>query len=234
MPMSLSILSSRLSGNFTPGRAAQHPVDLIVIHVSEGDASSVVSWFNNPAAKVSAHYLVRSDGKILQFVDEDDTAWHAGRVYRPSARLVLGRAPSNPNVYSIGIEHEGDGTHELTDAQRAASVALIADICRRRHIPVDRDHIIGHREIFIGKTCPGAIDVSRLVAAAKEAGAPPAPQHANDYPRAVWSPYLNDWLIVTQFISDNEWYYRSGSELALVKGIRAATPLSRMPLRPPV
>lgn len=162
----MNITQDPLSTNYKSGRHSEYPIDLIVIHVTEGDAASVVSWFNNPQADVSAHYLVRKDGRVIQFVDEEDTAWHAGRVDHPTAAIVIERAPANPNGYAIGIEHEGDGHHELTDAQRASSVALIRDICTRRAIPIDRSHIVGHHEIYSLKTCPGAISVDRLVSEA--------------------------------------------------------------------
>lgn len=152
-----------LSLNYAAGRHSAFPVDLIVIHVTEGDADSVVAWFNDPAAKVSAHYLVQKDGTVVQFVREEDTAYHAGRVAGATATLVRDRPGANPNGYSIGIEHEGDGTHELTDAQHAASVELMRTIATRWSIPIDRTHIVGHHEIFAPKSCPGAIDVDALV-----------------------------------------------------------------------
>lgn len=157
------IKSSLLDINHAHGRKSAFPIDVIVIHVTEGNAASVSSWFSNPAASVSAHYMVRKDGVVQQFVRELDTAWHAGRVDHPTAELVKLRAPANPNGYSIGVEHEGNGHEELTDPQRRASIELIQDICMRRDIPQNRRHIIGHREIFSKKTCPGAIDVDRLV-----------------------------------------------------------------------
>ncbi len=164
------MISSPLAMNYGSGRRSPFPVDLIVIHVTEGDAGSVVSWFNDPRANVSAHYMVRKDGDVVQFVEEADTAWHAGRVFSPTASLVIDRSPANPNGYSIGIEHEGDGTHELTPEQRAASIALIQDIAARHHIPIDRTHIVGHHEIYAKKTCPGAIDVEALVRDAATTG----------------------------------------------------------------
>lgn len=169
----MQIRNAQLATNYASGRRSAYALDLIVIHVTEGDADAVVSWFNNPNADVSAHYMVRKDGVIVQFVDEADTAWHAGRVHGCTASLVLERMPSNPNGYSIGIEHEGDGKHELTAEQRAASIELIGDIARRHSIAIDRTHIVGHHEIYDLKTCPGAIDVGALVkdvAAAVEAG----------------------------------------------------------------
>lgn len=165
----MDIFEHRIPTNYADGRHSPYAVDLIVIHVTEGDAAAVMSWFDNPQADVSAHYMVRKDGVVVQFVDEGDTAWHAGRVHGCTASLVLDRQPANPNGYSIGIEHEGDGTHELTDRQRASSVALIRDIAARHHIPITREHIVGHREIYDLKSCPGAIDVDRLV---REAAAP--------------------------------------------------------------
>lgn len=162
----MNIKPSLLPINHKIGRSGIHLIDMIVIHVTEGDAGSVRSWFRDPDANVSAHYMVRKDGVVEQFVREEDTAWHAGRVERPTAELVIEREGANPNSYAIGIEHEGDGRHELTDAQRVASVDLIRDICARRSIPIDRTHIVGHHEIFAPKTCPGAISVDRLVSEA--------------------------------------------------------------------
>lgn len=187
--------------NHTPGRP--RPVDMIVVHVTEGSASSVRSWFAAVQAQVSAHYMVCVDGTIDQFVAEDDQAWHAGRVDHPTAPLVLERPHVNPNAYSIGIEHEGTGTDPLTAPQRAASVELIRDICRRRNIPIDRRHIVGHHEVYALKTCPGAIDVNALVLLAASAGLIPTPER----PTIVWSGYLHDYVIVTRVVSDREWYF---------------------------
>lgn len=158
----------RLATNYQSGRRSAWPLDLIVVHVTEGSADSVIDWFSNPAADVSAHYMVRKDGVVVQFVEESDTAWHAGRIHGCTASLVLERMPSNPNGYSIGIEHEGDGQHEMTPEQHAASVELIREITKRHGIPINRTHIVGHREIYDLKTCPGAIDVDALVRAAQE------------------------------------------------------------------
>lgn len=214
--------------NMKKGRAGTLPIDLIVIHVTEGNAASVISWFNNPEAKASAHYMVQRDGKIVRFVAEDDTAWHAGRVNAPSAPLVLERRGLNPNDYSIGIEHEGSGKEELTDAQRASSIALIRDICLRHTIPIDRRHIVGHREIFSFKTCPGKIDVDRLVREARNVPAPTAP--SSTYPRVVYSPYLRDWIVVTRYASDTDWSFVPFSQLPA--GARGGAPLSQLPLSP--
>jgi N-acetyl-anhydromuramyl-L-alanine amidase AmpD len=161
------IVKDILTLNYAKGRKGVRPVDLLVIHVTEGNAASVRSWFHAQVASVSAHYMVRADGVIEQFVDEANTAWHAGRVDHPTADLVKARPGENPNAYSIGIEHEGTGKAPLTALQREASISLIRDICIRRCIPIDRKHIVGHREIFSLKSCPGKIDVDELVRLAR-------------------------------------------------------------------
>lgn len=211
--------------NHTKGRRSKHPIDVIVIHVTEGSAAGVRSWFKNPRAKVSAHYMVQRDGAIVQFVREEDTAWHAGRIHRASAAIVKERAGSNPNGWSVGIEHEGTGKDELTGAQRVASVYLIRDIAKRYSIPLDRRHIIGHREIFKSKTCPGAISVDRLV---REAAQPEADTPA---PRIVFSPNLDDYLVVTDVKSDTDWRFVPMKKLP--KSMAASTPLSKMPTKRP-
>lgn len=226
--MTITVTKRLLSGNFAVGRPM--PVDQIVIHVTEGSASSVREWFANPKAEVSAHYMVTVTGTVDQFVDEDNQAWHAGRVWEPTAPLVAQRPNVNPNAYSIGIEHEGDGTKPLTPPQLAASLSLTSDICARRKIPIDRVHIVGHHEVYAKKTCPGAINVDDYVRALRSVAFLPASRR----PITVWSAYTGDWLIAVQVVSDNEWYYVPLS--AIRRGIaptKATTPLSRMPLVQP-
>lgn len=225
------------SPNFHAGRDG-YAVLGVVIHVTEGSEESAVSWFRSATSGVSAHYLVAKDGTVRQFVAESDSANHCGVVDRPTAKLVLAHAATNPNRFLLGIEHEGMGDVDLTAAQRTASVALVRDVCRRHGIPIDRDHILRHHEIRFGKTCPGAIDVELLVAQAKWAevtGAPPTAL-STDAPRpmAVYSPQMGDWLVVTRYVNDAEWYYvpLKSIQARYGAGFQATTPLSHMPLRP--
>ncbi|WBB69968.1 N-acetylmuramoyl-L-alanine amidase [Micromonospora sp. WMMD812] len=125
------------TSNYTvASRPTSHPVDRIVIHVTQGSYAGSISWFQNPAAKVSAHYTFRSsDGAVTQSVREKDIAWHAGNwTY---------------NTRSIGIEHEGyvDNAAWFTDAMYRASAALTRTLTARYGIPRDRAHIIGHVEV---------------------------------------------------------------------------------------
>ena len=96
---------------------------------------------------VSAHALIRRTGEIIQFVNFDQRAWHAGQ------SRYQGR--NRCNDFSIGIELEGtdQDPYELIQYQTlvAMSAALIA------HYPaLTADRIVGHNTIAAGrKTDPG-------------------------------------------------------------------------------
>lgn len=160
----MKIIPDFIPINFQRGRKGQFLPDCISIHVTEGSAAATRSWFKNPNSQVSSHYLNTMAGEVYQFVHEADTAWANGRVDHPTSKLVLDRPGTNPNWWTISIENEGDGKHELTDPQRASLYKLIQDIqSRHSRITTDRTHIIGHHEIYSLKTCPGAISVDRIV-----------------------------------------------------------------------
>lgn len=154
------------SPNYYLGRGSYQP-EAIVIHIMEGTLAGTTSWFQNKASKVSAHYGIGRDGRVHQYVQETDTAWHAGRVRLPTWSLIRKKNNGtyiNPNYYTIGIEHEGYAHSDWTDELYHASSELIRDICQRWQLPIDRDHIIGHREIYAGKKCPGdKVDLQRLI-----------------------------------------------------------------------
>ncbi len=134
------------SGNYSGGFDRENDVNIgrLVVHVAQGTVAGTVSWFQNPKANVSAHYVVGDRGGVVQCVRHEDVAWHSGNwTY---------------NKHSIGIEHGGYAGNRKTwtDAKYRASAKLAAYCCRRHKIPIDRRHIVGHREVP-GSThfCPG-------------------------------------------------------------------------------
>lgn len=94
--------------------------------------------------RVSSHFYVRRSGEIVQFVDCDRRAWHAGQ------SAWQGRG--NCNDYSVGIELEGCDSKPFEPAQYEALGELI-DALRRRY-PLTA--IAGHCHVAPGrKTDPG-------------------------------------------------------------------------------
>lgn len=125
------------SGNYTAAnRPSSHPIRYVIVHVTQGSYAGAISWFQNPSARVSAHYVLRSsDGEITQMVRHKDIGWHAGNwTY---------------NTQSIGLEHEGwvNDPRWFTDAMYRASANLTRYICDQYGIPKTRTHIIGHNEV---------------------------------------------------------------------------------------
>ncbi|TDH59198.1 N-acetylmuramoyl-L-alanine amidase [Dankookia rubra] len=143
------------ASNFRAGRPPGFKPEAIVIHIMDGTLAGTDSWFNNPAAQVSAHYGVGVAGQVHQYVNETDTAFHAGKVIKPSWQGL--KQGVNPNFYTIGIEHEGrgDAAYPWGAPQLDASLALVAEVARRWGIPLDDQHIVSHHQIRADKPCPG-------------------------------------------------------------------------------
>jgi AmpD protein len=96
--------------------------------------------------KVSSHFFIRRDGRVMQYVSANDRAWHAGR------SCFRGREKCND--FSIGVELEGSDFVAFEAAQYAALAELTAALCR--HYPLT--DIQGHEHIAPGrKTDPGPL-----------------------------------------------------------------------------
>jgi len=150
----------RASPNFN---ARPNPADvhLIVIHSCEGSYVVCWSWLTNPAARASAHYVVREDGsEISQLVHERDRAWHVAARYECARNggHDCERNGQSINDFSIGIENAGFASQPMWPrAQLDASARLVCDITRRWGIPRDRYHIVGHAQLQpADRTDPGS------------------------------------------------------------------------------
>lgn len=123
-------------------RAEDIAIDILLLHYTGmPDAEEAVARLCDPASKVSCHYLVHEDGRIVQMVPEDRRAWHAG--------LSVWEDETDINSHSIGIEihnpgHE-HGYSDFPDAQIDAVIRLGLDICERRGIP--RHRVLGHSDV---------------------------------------------------------------------------------------
>jgi len=150
---------ARPSPNFD---ARALPVTMIVLHYTGMEsAAAAVDQLANPAAKVSAHWVVTEDGAVIAMVDEADRAWHAGKSFW--------RGVTDVNSASIGIEIVNPG-HEFgyrpfPTAQMAAVEELVAAAVRRYGI--GPANVVGHSDIAPArKQDPGELfDWPRLAAA---------------------------------------------------------------------
>lgn len=112
--------------------------------VNQLDAAAHPYFAEIAGQQVSAHFYVHRDGRIVQFVDCDRRAWHAGR------STWLGR--ENCNDYSVGIELAGSDNLPYEAAQYAALRELL-DALRARY-PIAA--VAGHCHVAPGrKSDPG-------------------------------------------------------------------------------
>jgi len=151
-------------------RPAGHDICLLVLHnislpPGEFGGPEIIDFFQNrldynrhpwlqrlKGVRVSAHFLIRRDGQVVQFVSTVQRAWHAG------VSAFAGRTQCND--FSIGIELEGTDSLAYTDQQYASLQALGAAIRQRHPIEAVRghEHIAPER-----KTDPGpAFDWARF------------------------------------------------------------------------
>ena len=143
-------------------REGTEAVSLLVVHnislpPGEFGGDAVIALFTNTldiaahpyyaqlaALKVSAHFLIRRDGAVIQFVSTAQRAWHAG--------VSVWRGRRRCNDFSVGVELEGADDCAFDDAQYTA----LADLTQALRVRYPIADIVGHADIAPGrKTDPG-------------------------------------------------------------------------------
>lgn len=134
------------SPNFGPRRDGAAPSLIVLHYTAMASADAALERLCDPAAEVSAHYLVDEDGTVLNLVDEAARAWHAGAGEWCGAGDV--------NSRSVGIELQNDGASPFPHAQMAALETLLGEVMARWSIPPEG--VIAHSDMAPGrKADPG-------------------------------------------------------------------------------
>ena len=133
--------------------------DVIRLFTNTLDPATNPHYATIATLRVSAHFLIRRDGALIQFVSCSDRAWHAG--------VSSWRGRDRCNDFSVGIELEGTDTRPYARVQYSRLAALL--LALRRRYPIEA--AVGHSDVAPGrKTDPGlAFDWDRL---ARLTGAP--------------------------------------------------------------
>jgi N-acetylmuramoyl-L-alanine amidase len=119
--------------------------EFIIIHAAMGTLAGTTATFLKSSSKVSAHYIIGRDGSIVQYVQEQFSAWHAMAI----------------NSRSIGIEHEDmffdaqkrliggcmSGLQWVTANQFNNSAELVAGLMKKYNIPVTK--VLGHNDPYL-------------------------------------------------------------------------------------
>ena len=151
----------RPSPNHGP-RPDGSPIDMLILHYTGMlTTEQALQRLCEPQAKVSAHYLIDEDGTVLQLVDEDRRAWHAGQ--------ASWAGESDINSCSIGIElvnpGHAFGYRPFPETQMRALEVVCLEILAHHPIPTHR--VLGHSDVAPGrKEDPGELfDWPRLARA---------------------------------------------------------------------
>ena len=92
--------------------------------------------------RVSAHCLIDRQGRVTQFVNFNERAWHAG--------LSSFEGREKCNDFAIGIELEGSNEQPFTDAQYAALQQLTQQI-QQAYPRITNERIVGHSDVSPGR-----------------------------------------------------------------------------------
>ncbi len=193
-PPALWVAAGSCNYSFRSGAA----ITAVTIHDVEGSYAGCISWFQNCAASVSAHYVARSsDGQITQMVLEVNKAWHVG----------------SENPYTIGIEHEGyvNQTGWYTMAMYQGSANLVKDICS--------SNAINPLRTYFGPGCSGSTAQCLQGTCVKIKGHQMFPSQTHDDPGPNWNwetyyKLINNTPTITTLTATGGTFYDTGGASA--------------------
>jgi AmpD protein len=134
MPIDLAIVHSI---SLPPGEYGGDYIERLFTNTLDWDAHPYFQQIRG--LEVSAHFVIRRDGHLMQFVSVLDRAWHAGR------SSWCGR--DNCNDYAIGVELEGLEDHPFEPAQYEALAHLLMQIDTQWPL----QGVVGHEHVAPGR-----------------------------------------------------------------------------------
>jgi len=135
-----------------------------IVHHHEAGTSfeSVIESWRTGRKEGSCHVTISNEGEAVGIVPEQLRAWSLSSQFFDSQALTT------------EIENESaGGSWPVSDAGQEKAAQLTADWCKRYDIPCDRDHVIGHREVYTrfgdsyATACPGGLDLDWIVTRAR-------------------------------------------------------------------
>lgn len=147
MANKINIVEKKFNFNNLNRRAA---TDRIIIHHTgdadiDASAEQIHQWHLNAGySGIGYHFVIRKNGTV----ERARPVWS------------IGAHAYGANSDSVGVHLSGSFTYNLpTDKQIESTAILLADLCNCYNLPIDRKHILGHREVdpagIRGTSCPG-------------------------------------------------------------------------------
>ena len=164
--MVFSKTATGTSGNGGQYDSRSSGVSMFVVHhAASSSLEGVLSMMSSRSRQVSSNYVIK-DSAIIGVVPEEYRSWSLGSAKYDSKAITVETCNSATGDVS---------GWPISEASYASLARLIADCATRYGFPIDRDHVVGHREIHTRygasypTACPGGIDLDRVVREAQQA-----------------------------------------------------------------
>ena len=133
-----------------PKTGIQYKPEVLFLHITDSGFWSTKYTLENPNSQVSYNWVVDTNGKWHNAVDEKHAPWSNGLMRNPTWKKLHN---VNTNLYTISVGAVNFGN--IPPYKQWGSWAkLCKEIIERHNIPLDKVHIINHREVNNSKTCP--------------------------------------------------------------------------------
>jgi N-acetylmuramoyl-L-alanine amidase len=133
------------SPNIEPRKTGYTPTILLLHYTGLPTVERAIDVLSRPDCKVSCHYVIDTDGRIIQMVSENYRAWHAG------VSSWMGETDINSASIGIEIQNPGHmlGYPDFPLQQMEAVAALARDIIKRHGIVAHR--VLAHSDVAPGR-----------------------------------------------------------------------------------
>ena len=135
-------ITNNYSPNFSLPKRTRKKIKYIIIHYTGmKKEASVIQRLCDEKTKVSAHYLIKKNGKIINFIPDLYEAWHAGKSSWKKIRSL------NKNSIGIEIQNQGHeyGYKNFTSKQMISLKKLLKGLIK--HYNINLENILGHSDI---------------------------------------------------------------------------------------
>lgn len=154
-------ITKKSSPNHYNGRAG-YKADMVCFHqTGNNSATKSISWYMNPNAQCSPHFVIDVNGAITQLVDLKNGAWANGtstnpadsKYYGYSLSDIVKQRKTNANYYTYSIEFVHCQWGNISEEQKTAAVQLIGEVIIPDMLShgvkpiIDRAHLVGHSDI---------------------------------------------------------------------------------------
>ena len=144
-------IKSNFSPNYSKKIRSKKEIKFVIIHYT-GMQSEIesVKRLKNPQYKVSCHYLINREGKIVQMVRDKNVAWHAGK--------SRWKKYNNLNNNSLGIELVNKGHQFGYQSFSKEQIQSLIALCKKlkKKYTIKKENFLGHSDIApLRKIDPG-------------------------------------------------------------------------------